>query len=350
MPKKTKVARRRTKAEPTFRPKTKQPPLLNRWRTAWRSSQSFRLVAAEDLPQRPILPGGLKLTGTSLRLLLDNWKIFTGLVLLYILADILFIGLTSQGDYQSFSSSIDQLSQLVTGSSNAVINTSLLFGASLTGVMDTSSFSQFQQLANFLIGLTTWLVVIWLVRQILATGKAVKLRDGLYNGLAPALSSLLIVLTLLLEAIPAALGILVFVISTQNSLAPGGIEMAMLGLAGILLVVVSLYWLTGSLMALVIVTIPGTYPLAALKTSHAMMPGRRLHLVARLVVLAIVLLLIWAILLTPAIVVGQWANGLSFPLVPSVALVLRAVSTVLATVYIYVLFRAFIDESASETL
>lgn len=350
MAKKTKASsRRRVQTRPTLRTQPKPLSLLRRWRTAWRSSRSFRLVAADGLPQRPALPGGLKLTGLSLRLLWSNWRLFLAIIVLYILADILFIGMTSQGDYQSFSSSVDQLSQLVTGTSNVFINTSLLFGASLTGVIDTSSFSQFQQLANFLIGLTTWLVVIWLLRQIVTTGKAAKLRDGLYNGLAPALSSLLIVLTLLLEAVPAALGTLVFVISTQNSLAPGGIEMAMLGLAGILLVLVSLYWLTGSLMALVVVTIPGTYPLLALKSSHAMMPGRRLHLLARLIVLVIILLLIWAILLTPAILIAQHASGLGFPLVPAVALVLRAFSTVLATTYLYVLYRAFIDESP-ETL
>ena len=68
----------------------------------------------------------------------------------------------------------------------------------------------------------------------------------------------------LFQMVPGAVGIITYVAATSAGVVTGGVESMLFAVAAVLLVVLSLYWLTSTIFGLVIVTLPGTYPFRAL--------------------------------------------------------------------------------------
>src|SRR5690606_852821 len=80
-----------------------------------------------------------------------------------------------------------------------------------------------------------------------------------------------------------------------------GVEAMLFWTVVILLMVLSLYWVTSTLIALVVVTLPGMYPLRALRTAHELVVGRRLRIVLRIVWLFFATVVFWALIMIPII-------------------------------------------------
>lgn len=122
--------------------------------------------------------------------------------------------------------------------------------------------------------------------------------------------------------------------------------------AGLLLGLLSVYWLVGSFMALVIVTLPGMYPLQALKTAGDLVVGRRIRILLRLLWLVFTLALLWLVTMVPLILFDAWIKGVfpkisSAPLVPVGLLLVSSMTIVWAATYVYVFYRKVVeDESA----
>ena len=115
-----------------------------------------------------------------------------------------------------------------------------------------------------------------------------------------------------------------------------------LGLIGLL----SLYWMTSSFIAMIIVTLPGMYPFTALKTAGDLVVGRRLRIMLRLAWLVVGILPTWAIVLIPMIFIQGSLKIDWLPLVPMTALVMGSMTVLWAAVYIYLLYRKLIDDEA----
>ena len=116
----------------------------------------------------------------------------------------------------------------------------------------------------------------------------------------------------------------------------------------LLLFSLSAFWVMGSIFAMIIVTIPGTYPLQALKIAGDMVSQRRLAILKRILFLIFILALIWSIIIIPIIMLMNWLisiNGffVNIPIVPISMLLMSCFSCVLSSVYIYVLYRRIVD-------
>ncbi|HET8690292.1 MAG TPA: hypothetical protein VFL81_02555 [Candidatus Saccharimonadales bacterium] len=346
MPKKTKSKRRAVKAtaKPAPKPQTKKQPLLKRWQSALGSSQSFRLTKRRDLPKRLVLPKLPTFTGRVLAQIFSDWRLFGLLLILHVIVLTLTAGVISQADYRNLTDSLNQSGDQTASAGDGLINSLILFGASLGGTLG-SSLSGAQEFALIAVNFITWLIIIWLVRQRL-TDAGVRLRDGLYNGPAPLISSLVAWFFVLLELVPAALGALIFSVAVATGVANGGIEAGLFGLAALLLLLVSLYFLAGGLLATVAVTLPGIYPWDAIKSAHRMVSGNRLPVIGRLAWLGLLLVLLWAVVLIPFILLDQWLKITWLPLVPVVAQVLNSISLIIGTVFVYMLYRSLLDVSA----
>ena len=99
---------------------------------------------------------------------------------------------------------------------------------------------------------------------------------------------------------------------------------------------------------MIIVTIPGTYPLQALRIAGDMVSQRRLAILKRVLFLIFVLVLIWSAVLIPIIMLMNWLisiNGflVNIPIVPISMLLMSCSSCVLTSVYIYILYRRVVD-------
>jgi Na+-transporting NADH:ubiquinone oxidoreductase subunit NqrE len=121
--------------------------------------------------------------------------------------------------------------------------------------------------------------------------------------------------------------------------------------AAALLATLSMYWITSTLFALVIVTLPGMYPFKALKTAGDLVVGRRFRILLRFVWMMFITVLIWAITMIPLILLDKWIKGLWsaiswLPTIPVVLLVLGAITIVWISSYVYLLYRKVIADDA----
>ena len=139
--------------------------------------------------------------------------------------------------------------------------------------------------------------------------------------------------------------------TTSGLLSGGGVEAMLFWLAATALAVLSLYWAASTALALVVVTLPGMYPLRALSVAGDMVSGRRLKILFRLAWLGLMLVVVWAVILIPLILLNTWLVNTwpaveVVPMIPLVVLVMSTSSLIVVTTYVYLLYRKIVaDES-----
>ena len=221
----------------------------------------------------------------------------------------------------------------------------------VTGGGELVSANSQQQIMAAFIGLYAWLTTVWLLRAMLA-GKHPKMRDGLYSAGGPVIALGVLVVVLLVQLLPAAIAVIVYGAADSSGLLDQTAALMLAaGTAG-LIAILSLYWMTGTIMAMVIVTLPGMYPGKALKLAGDIVVGRRIRILLRLTWLVVLLLLVWAVVLVPVIVFeGALSNAIpvmsNVPIVPITALMLAAFSVIFAAAYIYLFYRKVVEDDSA---
>lgn len=296
------------------------------------------------------LPGYIQFTREVARTVLSNRWLFIKLVGLYSILLIVFVGLSSQNSYEELASLIsDTGSNVFQGVWGQVGQAGLLLVAGVSSSVNPD-LTEVQRYYSAILGLMTWLTAVWLLRAILV-GKKPKLRDGLYNAGAPILASVAVLGILVLQLIPAALALIAINSAIQSGFFDNGF-IAMTGTLFVgLLVLASLYWVTSTVIALVIVTLPGMYPWKAIQTAGDIVIGRRLRIVLRLSWLLVLNLLV---LFTVMLIVVLLQQGLvtlfpslsSVPIVPVAFVVMGASIIVWSATYIYILYRKIVEDDA----
>jgi hypothetical protein len=201
-----------------------------------------------------------------------------------------------------------------------------------------------------LLALLTWLTTVWLLRNLLA-GHKVKLRDGIYNASAPLLSTIVVALVLVVQLLPLALAAVGYSAAVASGLLAGGVEAMLFWIVAGLLGLLSLYWITSTFIALVVVTLPGMYPFRALKTSGDLVVGRRFRILKRILWMVLVLAVAWLLVMIPVILFDTWLKGIWvaitwLPIVPFVLLGLTSLTIVWSASYIYLLYRKVVADDA----
>lgn len=315
--------------------------------------RSFRISKRRYYKQELNLPGYIAFTRYVGRTILSSKRMFAGLTLVYALLTLLLVGMASQELYNNISDSLRQTSgDIFSGAVGQVGEATLLLLTGVTGGI-TQNLSESQQIFATLILLLTWLSTVWVLRNKLS-GNKFSLRDALYNSAAPLISTLLVGLLALLQMLPFALGLIVYSAASISGLLNNGIE-AMLVWAGItLLTVLSLYWLTSTFMSLIVVTLPGMYPMQAIKTGSQLVRGRRLRILYRLLWMAMLIAISWLVVLIPIIMFDTWIKGVWpainwLPLVPVALLVASSVTVIWGASYIYLLYRKIVDDVVSQS-
>lgn len=316
-----------------------------------RPHRSFRLTRRRDYVRSLELPGYWKFTASVMALLWKNKRLFGMLTGLYVLLTALLVGVASESAYQQTVTAVKETGgDFVTGGLGGLEQAGAVFLTTVTGGSSASADAS-QQIYGGLIGLLVWLTTVWLLRALLA-GQKPRLRDGMYNAGAPLVSTFLVSLVLAVQLLPLALVGIAFGAASASGLLNGGVEAMLFWVAAALLVSLSLYWVTGTFMALVVVTLPGMYPMVALRTAGDLVVGRRLRLLARLAWALVWLALGWAVIMIPLIMFDTWlkaaAPGMAWlPLVPVALLLFGAVSVVMMAAYIYLLYRKVVEDDAA---
>lgn len=272
------------------------------------------------------LTGSFRLFMDSASLLRQHWKVFGGIVLVYLLLNVVLVGGLG-GGYD-----INQLKQTFTEELGQVSGIFALFGLLLgsAGSAGSETGAAYQTVVVLVVSLAT----IWALRQILG-GKKITIRDTFYRGMYPLIPFVLVLLYLGLLLIPALIGSFLYQTVFVGGLAVNMLENILWSLAVISLLALSAYWLCTRIFALYIVTLPDVRPVAAIKAARKIVLYRRWSILRKLMFLPVAMVVIGAVILLPLIAVVPAA-------VQWVFILLSMVGLIFAHVYIYNLYKELI--------
>lgn len=305
--------------------------------------KTFRRSYREDYKRDIEVPGIMHHSAVTFRVIFKNWKLFLPLIVIAVVAAVAFIGLMNESTYQQFQTVLDQTTeQMEKGDIGVVAKSGLLLISTVTTGGLSSEASESGTVFAVLIFLILWLTTIFILRHRLA-GRKIKLRDALYNAMTPLVSSFVVFVVAVIQCIPIFILIIVYSAAVQTEFLATPFYALIFFIFAALMILLSGYLLSSSLMAMVAVSAPGLYPIQALRTASELMMGRRVKFVLRLVGLIFVLAVTWVAVMLPLIVFDlfmkqfEWTHGV--PFVPVCLLVMTCFTGVYISAYLYLYYR-----------
>lgn len=278
-------------------------------------------------------------------------RLFVGLIAFYVVVSAIFVGISSQGVYAELSDVITETtSDAIEGGFGTLGETGLLLASGLAGTF-SPQLSDVQQVFSALLFLLIWLTTVWLLRAILS-GRTPRLRDGLYNAGSPIVPTAILFGILLIQLLPAVIAIIFLNVALSTSLLASGLIAMVTSVAVVILVVVSMYWATGTFIALIIITLPGMFPWQAMRVAGDLVIGRRMRILLRITWLIVGNLLLWIVIILPAIIIDRWIKDLLpaldwIPIVPIAIGCISAFIAVWSAAYVFLLYRKVVDDDAA---
>ena len=320
---------------------------------ARRPHRSFRVTRRRDYRRSLKVPGYIALTRQTIQLLWRHRRLFIKLSLVYALAVFLLAGVMSQETYEQLRNAVSELD--AEHSLGSVMSVLTLFAGvasnQLVGGATPGATNVSQQVLGALVGLYIWLTAIWLLRAVFGK-KKVLVRDGLYRAGAPVIALAVLFAVILMQLLPAAIAVVAYGAADASGVLKQTVILMLAGGATILIVALSLYWMTSTIFAMAIATLPGMYPFEALRLASDIVLGRRIRILLRLVWLIGLLALVWVVVLVPVIVLDGLIKGALpivqwLPLVPLTALFLATSSLIFAASYTYLFYRKVVDDDSA---
>lgn len=317
-----------------------------------RPHRSFILTRRRDYKRQLEMPGYFAFTIEASRLIWTKKWLFLRLILVFIVLVVIFGLMGRQDIYDQLYNTLDETApeSVFGGTFGGISKAGVILLTSVTSGL-TPKMDSGQIIIASLLGLYIWLTTVWLLRKIVA-GKRVVLRDGLYNAGSPILPTMLTLLILLIQIVPGALAALVAGAAWQSGLIEGGAFSMLTSVALALIIVLSLYWMVSTFLALVVVTLPGMYPLRAIAIAGDLVIGRRLRLMYRIIWMFLVIVSWWIVIMIPVILFDGWIKSIFsqiswMPTVPIFMLIMSIITIVWVCVYIYLLYRKVVDDGTA---
>lgn len=312
--------------------------------------KSFAITKKRDYKRELNLPGYIAFTIYVVKQISKNYKLFGSLMLLILLSSAVLIGFASQSTYSALVDTLDTTSgDLLSNVSGKIGGAGLLFLASISGGI-SQSLSSVQQIYLLFIMLFGWLTTVWLLRNILS-GNKVNLRDGIYNAGSPIIATILLSIVMIIQFFPIVIALIGYAAASSTGLLTGGVEAMLFWIVALLLSTLSLYWMSNTFLAMVIVTIPGMYPMKALHIAGGLITGRRVRIIKRMLWLVFVTCLAWSAIFIPIILVDMgikslWDSLEWLPTVPLLISITSAMTLIWVSSYIYLLYRKLVDNES----
>ena len=192
---------------------------------------------------------------------------------------------------------------------------------------------------NVLIMLTLWLTVIFFARRIIKN-KPVKFRDGIFNAMTPLFSALVVLVVLVIQCVPIMLVIIAYSSAVETELFANMFYGSLFVLFAVAMCALSLYLISGTLMAMVAVSAPGMYPVRALILTREVMVGEKLGLIVKLFMMVLVLALIWVAVVGIGVLIelGLRNVGQVVPVTNAAIFACGCFSVIYSAVYLYLFY------------
>lgn len=320
MPKKATKKRSKTK--------TAQPAANARVRQLNKKQQ--RTKAKKEARGRAPVPTSFNLTKQVFELIRTNWRVLGGIVLVYLILNIVFASGIS-----SLSTSVNSIKAdlnntgvhahpLVTGTAGFLT----LVGSS--GAVSSATGSALQSALIILESL----VIIWALRHLLA-GQVFSVKQAYYNATGPLIPFLLVLAVLFIQLLPLTFGSLVLTGIAASVGTISGIWTAFFVALLILLAAWSVYMVSSSIFAAYIVTLPNMQPRQALASAKKLVEYRRSIVLRRVLFLPVLVLVVMGIVIIPLILFATF-------LVVPVFYILTMLSILFVHSYLYSLYRGLL--------
>lgn len=280
------------------------------------------------------LPSGWQLLVLSWQTVKAQPKLFIGIFIAYIFLVATLVQAGPQGDFASLK---DNVGQLFTGHFGAFSQTGPLFVSTFFGAFGQALTNE-QITTLSLLNIVFWLAFVAAAR-FAVEGKKVKVRDILYTAPGPFLPTLIVLLITCLRLAPGILATLLMM-QAFNGYIQNWFEGLVWIVIGFPFIILSVYWLVGSAIALVIASLPKVYPLVAFSTAKRLVRGRHFEILKRLLWLVLWIVLLWIVTLLPFILVSLWTNISG--IISLVIQLLTQATLVFIVVYFYRLYRGLL--------
>lgn len=313
-----------------------------------RPHRSLHLTRRRDYKRNLDINGYWAFTGEVWRTLWANKKLFMLIVVCYVVLGIFLGTMSSQDTYNAMNGTVHAASDgLASGSVGAIIQAGAI---STTSFLSGNRLSDIQKVYLGIVFILTWLTTVWLLREI-KSGRRPKLRDGIYNAGAPIVSTLLVMVWFLVQLLPLVVLSIIYGSLAQTGLLASAAGTFIFVIALVLTVSLVLYWTTATFFAAIIVTLPGMYPLQALRAAGDIVIGRRLRVLYRIIWLLAADVIAWFAVMIPIVLLDTWLAGhfdwvAALPWVPLVALILTAAVVVWSASYIYLFYRKVVEDDS----
>lgn len=193
-----------------------------------------------------------------------------------------------------------------------------------------------------LVFLMIWLITIFVIRHKLA-GNKINFRDALYNSMSPLLSTFVVLVVAAIQCIPIMILVVAYSSAVETHFLDTPFYAFLFFTFAALLVLLSLYLLSGTLMALVAVSAPGLYPMEALKTTNELMRGRKIKFILRIILVLILITIMWVVVMFPiaklGALMGQYEWAAKIPLVKVCGITMACFLGMYVSCYFYVYYR-----------
>ncbi len=277
------------------------------------------------------LPNVFKITGQVFSIFVKHWRPLLGIVIVYLLLNIIFASGLS-----NLTSSVDQIKTDLSTSSGTTAHplTKAISGfGTLVGSAGVSGSATGSVLQSVLFVLES-LVIIWSLRQLLA-GKTIGVKQAYYHSMYPLVPFLLIVFVIILELLPITVG--ASLLNAVLTSAVSSLAAAAWFSWGIFLLLAgwSFYMLSSSIFALYIVTLPEMMPRDALRSAKNLVRYRRWGIIGRVVYLPVFILVAMAIVMVPLILLATFLVAPAFYF-------LSMLSILFVHTYLYSVYRALL--------
>jgi hypothetical protein len=285
--------------------------------------------AKKEVKSRNSLPGSFRLTGGVIKFLGNHWKPLGGIVLVYLILNVVFASGISNvsGTFSNIKSDLD------TAGGHAFWHAAGAFG-SLVATAGASGSATGSALQSALFVIES-LVIIWALRHLMA-GQSISVKLSYYRAMTPLIPFLLVIAVIIIQLLPVSIGSVVMAAVSTSVFTSSTVATTISIIAFILLAAWSLYMVSASIFALYIVTLPETQPRQALRSARDLVRFRRLAVLRKVFFLPVFIVLVMAVIIIPLIL---WASFL----VPYAFYILSMLAILFVHAYFYSLYRSLLE-------
>jgi len=287
--------------------------------------KSFKLSKRIKHYNRPIA-GPITLTKYTFRPFIKHWRLYAGIVLVYLVLNVIFVhGFGSGIDLAALKESIQNNKAADQGN---FATATTLFSYLLTSNGGSSAGTGlFQTLLVLLVSLS----IIWTLRQITVESK-IRIRDAFYKSTGQLIPFILVLSVVALQLIPLIAANWLITNIIGGGIASAAVERFVTYIIAGLFTLLSLYMLSSSLFALYIVTLPDMTPFKALKGARKLVMHRRWTIMRKIIFLPFLLIITGAAIMLPMLLLlPSFASWMYFVLSLLIPFVIHS--------YMYSLYR-----------